>query len=608
MQRLLTNNRDVVLRWGRHPVARRILGAVGATIPELHRGPEDAFFQAPHNPVRWGDVSLYGTASKELNAVSEILHAAAGGASVPGSALSCAPTPTAGKANKFRKHLVILEDTADRDACQAAVLNHLRAAASIAKNDRVVLLFLDSEAGRAAEGGSASCSGSTAALRRASLAPAQEALVRSLAKELGGRGCTVNGLVLQGCTASALLPPKPRTFLGAAAAAAHPSGAGSFDRASAPWPAALLDPLSFFLSPDSAFVSGQTLHLRPATPAAAFGSPAAAAASAAVAGGAPQPAGGSAAAVSSGGAVVRDASGRGPSTSPISQQPVQLPAGSQRALSGRTALVTGAARGIGAAIAMRLAREGASVIAVDVPAAAAALETTVSRIAAYQADNLTAAHAGVGAGARSGWAAGGGSSASADGSVAGSAMHPRSGGVPAALALPLDITSRDAPARIREYLLQRQHSQQQHQASLTGPTAGASTAPLHVLVHNAGITRDRTLRNMDAGRWGSVMAVNYEAILAINEALGLHGQRSASSSGSAGVSVGAGAAGSSSRIGGMDGAGAAAMQPSTATAPGDDSLLLCPRQGRVVMLSSINGIAGARGQTNYAWTKGALIG
>jgi NAD(P)-dependent dehydrogenase (short-subunit alcohol dehydrogenase family) len=592
MQRLLTNNRDVLLRWGRHPVARRILGAVGATISELHRGPADAFFRAPHHPVRWGDVSLYGFASKEFNAVSEILHAASVETVVPASALSCAPTPTARKATKFRKHVVILEDTADGNACQAAVLNHLRAAALIAKNDRVVLLFLDSEAGRAT-GGAASCSGSTAALRRASLAPAQEALVRSLAKELGGRGCTVNGLVLQGCAASALLPSRLRGPAAARAAgaaeAAAPPGGGVGGSAPAPWPAALLDPLSFFLSPDSAFVSGQTLHLRPTLPAAGTGSLAAGAAAAAAGGGAPRQAGDSAATVSGAGAAVQDASGRGVMPPAPATQPAVQPAGLQRALSGRTALVTGAARGIGAAIALRLAREGASVIAVDVPAAAAALEATVARIAAYQAEHLTAAPAGVSGGAGSSGTAGGSSSASACCS-----------GVPAALALPVDITSREAPARIRECLLLRrqQQQQQQPQAPLTGAAAGAAAAPLHILVHNAGITRDRTLRNMDAGRWASVMAVNYEAILAINETLGLHGSSSSSSAGAtARAGGGAAAAGSDSGVGGA--------KPAAVCG---DSLLLCPRHGRVVMLSSINGIAGARGQTNYAWTKGALIG
>jgi len=44
-----------------------------------------------------------------------------------------------------------------------------------------------------------------------------------------------------------------------------------------------------------------------------------------------------------------------------------------------------------------------------------------------------------------------------------------------------------------------------------------------------------------------------------------------------------------------------------AAAPPAHPLLVRPN-GRVVVLSSINGIAGAFGQTNYATTKAALIG
>jgi 3-oxoacyl-[acyl-carrier protein] reductase len=49
---------------------------------------------------------------------------------------------------------------------------------------------------------------------------------------------------------------------------------------------------------------------------------------------------------------------------------------------GQLALVTGAARGIGAATAARLVREGALVHALDVPAAAEALAETCARIGA----------------------------------------------------------------------------------------------------------------------------------------------------------------------------------------------------------------------------------
>jgi 3-oxoacyl-[acyl-carrier protein] reductase len=165
------------------------------------------------------------------------------------------------------------------------------------------------------------------------------------------------------------------------------------------------------------------------------------------------------------------------------------------------AIVTGAAGGIGAAIVAELSRAGARVLCVDVPASARAL----SAVAA---------------------AAGGGASA-----------------------LPLDITAAGAGAALRAALAAR---------------APAAPHPLRALVHCAGVTRDRQLRGMDDGRWDAVERVNYEAVLRIDAALGLHG----------------GAAGSA----------------------------LCPAAGRAIYLSSISGLAGNRGQTNYAWTKGALVG
>src|SRR5690606_32411163 len=51
-----------------------------------------------------------------------------------------------------------------------------------------------------------------------------------------------------------------------------------------------------------------------------------------------------------------------------------------RPLAGRKALVTGAARGIGAAIAETLARDGAEVVLLDVPQAKADLEALAARL------------------------------------------------------------------------------------------------------------------------------------------------------------------------------------------------------------------------------------
>jgi len=77
-------------------------------------------------------------------------------------------------------------------------------------------------------------------------------------------------------------------------------------------------------------------------------------------------------------------------------------------------------------------------------------------------------------------------------------------------------------------------------------------------VHNAGITRDRTLGRMSASEWDGVLSVNLAAILAIDDALDAGG--------------------------------------------------LWKEASRVVCLSSISGIAGNFGQTNYATSKAALIG
>ncbi|MFD3442048.1 3-oxoacyl-ACP reductase [Streptomyces sp. NPDC058685] len=157
-----------------------------------------------------------------------------------------------------------------------------------------------------------------------------------------------------------------------------------------------------------------------------------------------------------------------------------------RPLAGRTALVTGAARGIGAAVAETLARDGADVLCLDVPSAEADLRATADRI----------------------------------------------GGT----ALTLDITAADAADRIT--------------AALPGG--------LDILVHNAGVTRDRRLVNMPADRWSSVLDVNLTAVLDITDAL-----------------LKAGVVG--------DG-------------------------GRIVATSSIAGIAGNTGQTNYAASKAGIIG
>lgn len=194
--------------------------------------------------------------------------------------------------------------------------------------------------------------------------------------------------------------------------------------------------LRFLLSPRSAYVSGQVIELTSAAP--------------------------------------DSGSGSAPVTDPAAP------------LTGRTALVTGAARGIGAAVASVLARDGARVIALDVPGAREELERTADRLGAT--------------------------------------------------ALPLDITAPDAADRI----------------------AAAAPDGLGVLVHNAGITRDRRLANMPADRWASVIEVNLDSVLRTTDEL---------------------------------------LKAGTIT-----------RGGRIVATASIAGIAGNTGQTNYAASKAGIIG
>ncbi|KUJ84187.1 3-oxoacyl-ACP reductase [Microbulbifer flavimaris] len=105
--------------------------------------------------------------------------------------------------------------------------------------------------------------------------------------------------------------------------------------------------------------------------------------------------------------------------------------------------------------------------------------------------------------------------------------------------LALDISASDAPQRLVKFI----------QENFGG---------LDILVHNAGITRDKTLGKMPEHFWQQVMQVNLAAIIAIDEAL-LNAQ-------------------------------------------------LIRDCGRLVYLSSMSGVAGNFGQTNYATTKAALIG
>jgi 3-oxoacyl-[acyl-carrier protein] reductase len=182
---------------------------------------------------------------------------------------------------------------------------------------------------------------------------------------------------------------------------------------------------------------------------------------------------------------------------PVTLAAADVPTGEDpdRPLAGKVAVVTGAARGIGASIAKVMARDGAHVVAVDIPAAGQSLADVANEI----------------------------------------------GGT----AFQLDITASDAAERLIEHLRER-HS------------AGGNGC-VDIVVHNAGITRDKLLVNMDAARWNSVMSVNLQAQLDITRAL-------------------------------LDADGV--LRPGA----------------RVVCVSSQSGIAGNRGQTNYAASKAGVIG
>jgi 3-oxoacyl-[acyl-carrier protein] reductase len=158
-------------------------------------------------------------------------------------------------------------------------------------------------------------------------------------------------------------------------------------------------------------------------------------------------------------------------------------------LAGRVAVVTGASRGIGEAIAATLARDGAHVVCLDVPAQGSALTAVANRI--------------------------GGST------------------------LQLDITSAEAPRVLADHLTARHGG-------------------VDAIVHNAGVTRDRTLGRMSEDEWDVLLDINLTSTERIDAVL----------------------------------LGEEILNP----------------DGRIVGVSSISGIAGNRGQVNYATSKAGVIG
>lgn len=167
---------------------------------------------------------------------------------------------------------------------------------------------------------------------------------------------------------------------------------------------------------------------------------------------------------------------------------VSYAAASNQPATKRMALVTGAAQGIGAAIAQSLAKSGYQVVGLDVRQASQKLNTLMD-------------------------------------SIGGQTIIQ-------------DITAEDAGDNIANYC--------------------AKNGAFDLVVHNAGITRDRTLGRMSEQEWDLTLNINLLSVMRINQIL-----------------------------------------------LAENSI---NNGGSLVCLSSINGIAGQAGQTNYATTKAGLIG
>ena len=158
-------------------------------------------------------------------------------------------------------------------------------------------------------------------------------------------------------------------------------------------------------------------------------------------------------------------------------------------LEGKVVLLTGAARGIGAATARLLADEGAHVVCLDRPQD----DALVSQVAR---------------------------------DIGGSTLLA-------------DVSDPASPRRIADALKERHGG-------------------VDVVIHNAGITRDKTLARMKPEKWDQTLDINLDAVLRITKTLL------------------------------------------------DDGVLR--DGGRIICLSSVAGIAGNMGQTNYAASKAGVIG
>ena len=165
----------------------------------------------------------------------------------------------------------------------------------------------------------------------------------------------------------------------------------------------------------------------------------------------------------------------------------QITALQDKPLHGKLALVTGAAQGIGKQSALTLARDGATVICLDIPQNGKPLSTLASSINGY--------------------------------------------------CLPIDLLSADAVNEVCKKIV-------------------SQVGVLDIVVHNAGITRDKTLAKMSRAAWDQVMTLNFERVVKLNQAF--------------------------------------------------IEQAMFNEHARIICISSISGIAGNFGQSNYACSKAGI--
>lgn len=166
----------------------------------------------------------------------------------------------------------------------------------------------------------------------------------------------------------------------------------------------------------------------------------------------------------------------------------------QKLLNGKSALITGASRGIGLALCQIFHREGAKIIGVDHPGQDDALQHEMKKI---------------------------------DGE-----------------AFAQDLLDPAAVENLGRFIQ-------------NGP------GQIDIMIHNAGITRDRTMARMTQTEWDTVLQLNYQFPAQMSREL---------------------------------------LKPGSAIIP------LIKDDGRIVTISSIVGLAGNFGQANYAAAKGGVIG